>query len=185
MVRALVCVLGVCLVAQTNVFADNSKPSKSPIAAETNKSPKTQLASLRNQVKALERQRRETAQAIKARYGMLIRGDRGSEAVIKKEAALLKQQENALLALTTNEAQREGIQSKFGMMLKILNGETKLDDRLIAQLQVEEQALIGQVNNLFQTRINQLNAEIQSVQANTSPSGSKTPKSAVAGRAGK
>jgi hypothetical protein len=167
------------------VFADNSKPTKSPIASETNKSPKTQLASLRNQVKALERQRRETAQAIKARYGMLIRGDRGSEAVVKKEAALLKQQEAALLALATNEAQREGIQSKFGMMLKILNGETKVDDRLIAHLQVEEQALIGQVNGLYQTRINQLNAEIQSLQANAGSTGGKTPKPGVSSRPGK
>jgi hypothetical protein len=185
MIRALVYVLGLCLATQTDGLADNSKPPKSPVAAETNKSPKSQLAPLRNQIKTLERQRKETVQSIKTRYAALIRGDRGSEAVIKKEAAFLKQQENALLALTTNDTQREGIQRKFGMMLKILNGETKVDDRLVAELQVEEQALIGQVNGLYQARINQLNAEIQSLQANAGSAGSKSPKPAVAGRPGK
>src|SRR5262249_43588637 len=139
----------------------------------------TQISPLRNEIRTLERQKKEALKAIKERYGELIRGDRRSEEALKRERTLLKEQEAALLLLATTDAQREAIRSKFQFMLKVLNGEIKMDERLIIQLQAEEQALSRQVSALFQARINQLTSEIQTLQAQGSKAGSKSPKSGV------
>src|SRR5262249_2347486 len=128
------------------------------------------------EVKTLERQKKEMLKAIKERYGMLLGRDRQSEAVLKRERTLLKEQQAALIALATTDAQREAIRSRFQLLFRVLTGEIQMDDQLITQLQAEGQAMARQVNALFQARIDQLNADMRATPGSGSKNGSKSPK---------
>jgi hypothetical protein len=173
-------VLSPCLSAQSKPPASgtgNQKPSKSQIGGPgKQKSLKSQIGDLRKQIAALEADRKAALRKIKELYGSLFQRDRLDEAQVRSKLVLLKEQEAALLALATNDAQRTEIQNRFRTLGQALSGEVQLDESQMIQLGEQERLAVQQVNALYQTRINQLKAQIQALERGNT--GTKNPSNA-------
>ena len=143
----------------------NQKPSKSQTGGPgKQESLKSQIGELRKQIAVLETERKAALLKIKELFGSLSQRDRLDEAQVRSKQVLLKEQEAALLAMATNDAERREIQNRFRMLGQALSGELQLDEGQMIQLSEQERIAVRQVNALYQARINLLKAEVQALE---------------------
>jgi hypothetical protein len=122
------------------------------------------LTELRNQLKLVRQQEKETLAAIKARYHALINNELQSEKELARERTALKAEEKHLLGMIKTKPERDKLKKYYEALLEKLRLGIKLDKDEIKQLRAQEKLLTQQVKVAFGEQIQELEREIQALQ---------------------
>jgi hypothetical protein len=122
-----------------------------------------QAAAIQNQIKALKAERAATIAAIRAQFGLVIKGGKIEESVLNREREALAKQERALLALAANEAQKNAIRAQFDPLRAALRTGAKIDAALIKQLKAAQANYVQHVDAIYDAKVAQLQAVLKSM----------------------
>ena len=111
------------------------------------------VAAIHEKIKELRAAEKVTLKEIHAWYESFIKRDKFTADVMRKEREVLKAQEDALLAVATNDVDKAAIRKQYESMRAFLREDIKLDGAAIKELRALEKAHETQVGNSYKAAI--------------------------------
>jgi hypothetical protein len=123
-----------------------------------------QIGALRNQIKALKAQEGPMVKAIEAHYDSLIHRDKMSEKELEELRHKIHEQEEAMLAHATNEAERKAIHERFDGMRHLLSKDVHMDAGQINKLKEMRHEHVEHVKRQIHAKIHELEEQIKALE---------------------
>jgi len=124
----------------------------------------SQIAGLRNQIKELKAQESSIIKNIDAHYDSIIRRDKMSEKELEVLRHQIHEQEEALLAHATNEAERIAIHKRYDEIRHILTKDVHMDAAQINRLREMKHEHVEHVKRVVHAKIHALEEEIKAIE---------------------
>ena len=116
---------------------------------------------MREQIRGLRAQEPVIVKAVKERYDLILKREKLTEAALRQQRHVLKEEENQLLAVAANEEQSAAIRLRYERLRKYVGGEIKLDEAEVKQVHQMRDLHLRQIRAAYQAKIKMLEAEMR------------------------
>jgi hypothetical protein len=141
-----------------------------------------EVTAINEQIKALKAEEKVTLKTVHAWYEGMIKRDKLTAEVLHEERTALKKQEDALLSVAANDAEKAAIKKQYDGIRALLKEDGKLDAAAIRELRALEKAHETTIANAYKSKIQALEALAKAAAKTPPPNWSSRKRpSAVAG----
>ncbi|HTK76662.1 MAG TPA: hypothetical protein VL371_15450 [Gemmataceae bacterium] len=122
------------------------------------------VETLRAEIRTLRAQEPIVLKAVHARYDLILKREKLTEAALQQQRHALRQEEQQLLAVAASEEQRAAVRTRYERLRKYVGGEIKLDEAEIKQVHLMRDAHVRQIRAAYQAKIKVMEAEMHALE---------------------
>jgi hypothetical protein len=122
------------------------------------------VETMRAEIRALRAQEPAILRAVRERYDLIVKREKLSEAALRQQRQVLKQEEEQLLAVSATAEEKAAVGTRYERLRKYMGGEIKLDEAEVKQIHLMRDAHVRQIRAAFSAKIKGMEAEMRALE---------------------